>query len=397
TIDWGDGSAPQVFAYGADADGAQPFSLTHTYATAPLVPPTITVGIQDDDQAAATPAVGPDGTLLAPDEVSGAPGSAIPLNLETLLTGGNSMRVTLSSLPEGVIVNGDDASLVGGFTSAPGTDSVTITDLNNLTFTFPGAGNESFSIQGTTYDAGANPIGTTRLITLGSSVATPAAPPAPPAQVEAPEPPAPAPTTPTITDVQTEQPGDEEGLTVESERLLGLLNAFQSERSDFGLGNQIFVGFQVTPDGEQPGAEGETGLIGANRGSEESPLNGLPPLTTLSPIFAGIGSPGSYVQIEVVTAGGSTITQSSYVDGAGNWLVSFDQFGDRPAEVRVTYTPAISGGFDPAGSSSAVFSGASLPTPHFRPGLSLGDIFGRALELVSESESGLDDALEDGQ
>lgn len=341
----------------------------------------------------------PDGTPIQSATVQ------ITSGLDPILGGADTTGDTLMATPSGGIT-------AGNITWDPNTGTLTISPgggasaadmqavLQSITFESNSADLSNRTVAVTVNDGTANSAPLARTIQLSPP------PPAPSGStgggVSTPPPPAETPTTPeipeTISDEQTEESGDQAGLTIESERLVGLLNSFQTGQSDFGLGNPVFAGFLVTPvDGSGSGAESaESGPLLPRTLGDGSPLSSLPPLSNLTPFFAGIGVPGSLVQVEIISAGGASFTQSSYVDASGNWLVSFDQFGNRPLEIRVTYSAGVDGSNPTEGlESSMIFSGAGMASPHVRPGMSIGDIFGAFLEEIRpESESGLDAAIE---
>ncbi len=355
-------------------------------------------------------------TTVTVDTVS-SPVSTVTGNLT-----GDILTVTVD-VPEASTLDVGGASVVvdlgGGFNAlatsptaqGPGTSFIFTVTLTPAELAAAQAnGVDLTSINGTAFaDIAGNPVDLASVVpgteivaalpTTGGGGGTP-----PPATntgsgTTTPQPPAATPNT--FTDQQTEQEGDEEGVTIESDRLQGLVNSFQTGAGSFGLGQGVFVGFQGAElDVSQASSISRALEAYENLLDDHNPVVGAlrqmndQSLLQLTPIFAGIGAPGSYVQVEITAADGTRITQSSYVDGGGNWLVSFDSAGE-PAEIRIVYSPAIGGAVDHSQSSSwsMNFSGASSLLA--AAGLGRGDIAGAMFELIPESDSGLEDALGD--
>ncbi len=165
-------------------------------------------------------------------------------------------------------------------------------------------------------------------------------------------------------------------------------------------GGSIFVGARVDPveaafagnggGGTGSSSSGPAGISGINQSGVSSVLNGLPPLSTLTPFFAGTGQAGGQITVMISDgAGGFSYSQTVQVDAAGNWMMALNgvQLDDRQYTITVQPVGAI---IDLGGSENAMprlmgrFSSA-MPDPN--QVLSFGDIFGQIIDGESPEEA----------
>ncbi len=165
----------------------------------------------------------------------------------------------------------------------------------------------------------------------------------------------------------------------------GITNAFRSLAD-----RPVFAGFRVDPIGETTGSNSASS-IGTGRSNVGSVLPGLPPLSTLTPYFAGTGKVGSQMIVMISDgAGGFSFSQTVLVDSAGAWSAAFSglELEDRPYMITIQEVPAVIDVFETKELPSliGVFSGGILTDPN-RQNLSFGDIFGRIIDTESVDEA----------
>jgi len=234
TIDWGDGSTPEVYNLNAAALGSQLFALTHTFTGSGT--PTIILQTLDDDGGIAMNT--PLGGVILPSGLNGDPNQVLPFDLTVIdAGGGDSVQLTLN-LPVGTTLAG--GPLGSPFTATPGNTQITMVvdsgNVSGMTVSFANGGNQAIGAQVTVVDALNIPVGLSNPVSI-------------PVQITQ------APVVPPTTPPGGETPGGGDGETPDGDgggtpgevpdRLQGLYNAF-GHLGDTG----VFFGLDVVDGGD---------------------------------------------------------------------------------------------------------------------------------------------------
>jgi len=124
--------------------------------------------------------------------------------------------------------------------------------------------------------------------------------------------------------------------------------------------------------------------------------DGVAPAMTMTPFFAGTGTPGDMVSLQIVDSFGIVIAEATSIVGlTGNWVAAFPGVSmvDDVYTIRMAVLTSSLLGETAQEELAITFEGGLMAEPASASGLSVGEVFGAVFD-TSSVEAALSDLID---